>query len=92
MVRGTYLPWPVAVKHRHRQSALLFRFSFLQLQSFQRTSLREESAEAGVGVSLLAFLGQVSIGLLSHKGSVSQTRSPSEIQGGGTPATRLPHT
>ena len=43
-----------------------FRFSFLPLQSFQRTSLGEESAEAGVGVSLLALLGQVSIGLLSQ--------------------------
>lgn len=91
MVRGTYLPWPVAVKQRYGQSAFLFRLSFLQPQSFQRTSLGEESAEAGVGVSLLAFLGQVSIGLLSqmvgqpksnsHRGFKGEARLP-----------RLPHT
>ena len=67
MVRGTYLPWPVAVQHKTSSECTSFRFSFLPLQSFQRTSLGEESAEAGVGVSLLALLGQVSIGLLSQR-------------------------
>ena len=37
----------------------------------KRTSLGEESAEAVVGLSLLALLGQVTIGLVAKKSSLS---------------------
>ena len=86
MVRGTYLPWPVAVQHRHRQSALLFVFLSSHSNHFNVPVSEKKVLKPVSGSAFLRSSVKYPSGCY-HKGSVSHVKFPSVIQGGGTPAT-----
>lgn len=61
MVRGTYFPWPREI-YSQRRGTWACGVGGGEI-GYRHTSLGKESAEAMVGVSRLALLSEVSIGL-----------------------------